>query len=95
MMEITKMHERLRGNPLFSDPSSCLVLTLHSMLSGEDHAKDRPSRSQVVNSFFFFFWKFQKVLKCCFSDEANHSEEFDDFDRYLDVFQSQPFIVLL
>ncbi|CAK9008548.1 ATP-dependent RNA helicase dhx29 (DEAH box protein 29) [Durusdinium trenchii] len=39
MMEITKMHERLRGNPLFSDPSSCLVLTLHSMLSGEDHAK--------------------------------------------------------
>ena len=23
MMEITKMHERLRGNPLFSDPSSC------------------------------------------------------------------------
>ena len=24
MMEITKMHERLRGNPLFSDPSSCL-----------------------------------------------------------------------
>ena len=23
MMEITKMHERLRANPLFSDPSSC------------------------------------------------------------------------
>ncbi|CAJ1388740.1 unnamed protein product, partial [Effrenium voratum] len=46
MMEITKTHERLRANPLFSDPSSCLVLTLHSMLSGEDHAKvfDKPRK---------------------------------------------------
>lgn len=54
MMEITKMHERLRSNSLFSDPSTCLVLTLHSMLSGEDHAKvfdpPRPGVRKIVLS---------------------------------------------
>ncbi|CAE8599166.1 unnamed protein product, partial [Polarella glacialis] len=46
MMEITKVHERLRNSPCFGDPSTCLVLCLHSQLSGEDHAKvfDKPRR---------------------------------------------------
>jgi len=46
IMEITKVHERLSRSPTFGDPAKCLVLSLHSVLSGDEHAKafERPRR---------------------------------------------------
>jgi len=46
LMEITKVHERLTRSPTFGDPTRCLVLSLHSVLSGDEHAKafERPRR---------------------------------------------------
>jgi len=44
LMEITKVHERLSRTEMFGNASRCLVLSLHSVLSGDDHAKafERP-----------------------------------------------------
>jgi len=46
LMEITKVSERLARHPIFGDPSKALVLSLHSVLSGDEHAKafERPRR---------------------------------------------------
>lgn len=39
LMEITKVYERLMQSSLFGDGSKFLVLSLHSVLSGDEHAK--------------------------------------------------------
>mmetsp|Transcript_80614 Transcript_80614/g.250171 ORF Transcript_80614/g.250171 Transcript_80614/m.250171 type:complete len:937 (-) Transcript_80614:120-2930(-) len=46
LMEITKVSERLSRSPVFGNPSKCLILSLHSVLSGDEHAKafERPRR---------------------------------------------------
>lgn len=46
LMEITKMADRLGRSSIFGLPTKFLVLSLHSVLSGEDHAKafERPRR---------------------------------------------------
>mmetsp|Transcript_67792 Transcript_67792/g.220704 ORF Transcript_67792/g.220704 Transcript_67792/m.220704 type:complete len:1639 (+) Transcript_67792:67-4983(+) len=46
LMEITKVADRLGRHPIFGDPSRAIVISLHSVLSGDDQSKafERPRR---------------------------------------------------
>jgi ATP-dependent RNA helicase DHX29 len=46
MSEITKLHERLLRSPIWGNTAQTLVISLHSVLSGEEHTRafDRPRR---------------------------------------------------